>query len=59
MSKDITEVYEPLNKTALKELSEEGKTNTGNFKMNLEEWTDKDILELSNLLNDIFVERNS
>jgi len=52
-------VYQPLNKIALEELSKEGRTNTGNFKMNLDEWTDESILELSNLLHDIFVERNT
>tara|TARA_R100000315_G_C5085875_1_gene49568 strand:+ start:152 stop:328 length:177 start_codon:yes stop_codon:yes gene_type:complete len=50
---------EMLNEIALNELKREGKTNTGYFKMNLDEWSDESILELSSLLHDVFVDRNS
>ena len=51
--------FEMLNEIALNELRKEGKTDTGFFKINLEQWSDESILELSSLLHDVFVERNS
>ena len=51
--------YQILNEIALNELRKEGKTNTGIFKINLDEWSDESILELSSLLHDVFVQRNT
>lgn len=47
---DRKEVYEKLNQTALRELREEGKTNTGYFKMKLDDWSDESLLELASLI---------
>ena len=52
-------LYETLNDLGISELKKSGGTNTGNFKMVLEQWSDESLLQLSILLTEEVEKRNT
>ena len=52
-------LYETLNDLAISELKKSGGTNTGNFKMVLEQWSDESLLQLSIFLTEEVEKRNT